>query len=39
MVPFHYKHPVTGEEVEENDLRAPGWGEDVETSKPALKLN
>ncbi|EPE30742.1 NTF2-like protein [Glarea lozoyensis ATCC 20868] len=39
VVPFHYKHPVTGEDVKENDLRAPGWGEDVESSKPALKLN
>lgn len=39
VVPFHYKHPVTGEQVESDDLRAPNWGEKVEESKPALVLN
>jgi hypothetical protein len=26
VVPFHYPHPVTGKQVKEDDLRAPGWG-------------
>jgi len=39
VVPFHYPHPVTGKMVDSNDLRAPGWGEDVETSAPALTLS
>lgn len=38
VIPFHYKHPVTGEYVKDDDLRAPGWGEDPSTSLPALKL-
>ncbi|KAL1649612.1 hypothetical protein SLS58_001669 [Diplodia intermedia] len=38
-VPFHYPHPVTGEEVEEDDLRAPAFGEDVATAEPALSLD
>jgi hypothetical protein len=37
VVPFHYKHPVTGNQVDQDDLRAPLWGEDVSTSKPALE--
>lgn len=38
VVPFHYPHPVTGEEVDTDDLRAPLWDEDVSTSQPALTL-
>ena len=38
IVPFHYPHPVTGKQVKEDDLRAPGWGEDVSTALPALTL-
>jgi len=39
VVPFHYAHPVTGEMVKDDDLRAPAWGKDVSTSLPALTLN
>ncbi|CAG8981821.1 hypothetical protein HYALB_00013986 [Hymenoscyphus albidus] len=39
VVPFHYTHPVTGKQIEDDDLRAPHWGEKVEDSKPALVLN
>jgi hypothetical protein len=39
VVPFHYVHPITGKQVSTDDLRAPGFGEDVSTSKPALTLN
>lgn len=39
VVPFHYPHPVTGKMVATDDLRAPGYGEDVSTSKPALALS
>ncbi|KAG9235929.1 SnoaL-like domain-containing protein [Amylocarpus encephaloides] len=38
VVPFHYPHPVTGEFVKEDDLRAPAWNTDVKLSEPALKL-
>ncbi|OCL10792.1 hypothetical protein AOQ84DRAFT_387269 [Glonium stellatum] len=38
VVPFHYPHPITGKEVDTDDLRAPLWGEDVSTSLPALTL-
>lgn len=38
VVPFHYNHPVTGEPVKEDDMRAPVYGTDVKLSKPALKL-
>lgn len=38
VIPFHYKHPVTGEYVKDDDLRAPNFGKDVSTSLPALKL-
>ncbi|GME23720.1 hypothetical protein GTA08_BOTSDO13696 [Neofusicoccum parvum] len=37
-IPFHYPHPVTGEHVDEDDLRAPKFGEDVSTAEPALSL-
>ena len=39
VVPFHYVHPITGKQVSTDDLRAPGFGEDVSASKPALTLN
>ena len=39
VVPFHYPHPVTGKMVATDDLRAPGYGEEVSTSKPALTLS
>jgi hypothetical protein len=35
VVPFHYVHPVTGEQVAEKDLRAPIWGKDPEEAKAA----
>ncbi|OJD31447.1 carotenoid oxygenase protein [Diplodia corticola] len=37
-IPFHYTHPVTGEQVDEDDLKAPAYGEDVKTAEPALSL-
>ncbi|KNG51157.1 SnoaL-like domain-like protein [Stemphylium lycopersici] len=39
VVPFHYKHPVTGEQVADDDLRAPHYGEDASTSTPPLVLS
>ncbi|KAK4141521.1 SnoaL-like domain-containing protein [Dichotomopilus funicola] len=39
VVPFHYPHPVTGKKTAEDDLRAPVYGADVETSDPALRLD
>lgn len=39
VVPFHYPHPITGNMVATDDLRAPCYGEDVSTSKPALTLS
>ncbi|EJT79458.1 hypothetical protein GGTG_04542 [Gaeumannomyces tritici R3-111a-1] len=38
VVPFHYRHPITGEAVKEEDLRAPVYGTDVKLAKPALNL-
>jgi hypothetical protein len=38
VIPFHYAHPVTGEKVKEDDLRAPRYGEDVSTALPPLSL-
>ncbi|KAK0935836.1 hypothetical protein LTR29_012617 [Friedmanniomyces endolithicus] len=35
VVPFHYTHPVTGEWVDEADLRAPLLGTDPLKAKPA----
>lgn len=39
VVPFHYPNPVTGKRVKPDDLRAPRYGEPVETSEPALVLD
>lgn len=38
VVPFHYPHPVTGRRVADDDLRAPGWGEDVAGADAPLTL-
>ena len=38
VIPFHYPHPVTGKQVEQDDLRAPHFGKDVNTADPALTL-
>ncbi len=38
VVPFHYAHPITGEQVLEDDLRAPVYGGDAASAKPALKI-
>jgi hypothetical protein len=39
VVPFHYPHPVTGELVDEEDLRAPVLGTDASLAKPARVIN
>ena len=33
VVPFHYAHPVTGEQADEMDLRAPPLGGDAADAK------
>ena len=38
VVPFHYPHPVTGKPTAPDDLRAPVYGTDVNTSDPPLTL-
>ncbi|KIV86135.1 hypothetical protein PV11_01769 [Exophiala sideris] len=38
VIPFHYPHPVTGKQVKDDDLRAPHYGQDVNTSEPPLTL-
>ncbi len=38
VVPFHYTHPVTGEQVRDEDLQAPLYGEPATHAPPALKL-
>ncbi|KAJ0116667.1 hypothetical protein J7T55_009817 [Diaporthe amygdali] len=38
VIPFHYPHPVTGKKINEDDLRAPNWGQDVNTSDKCLTL-
>jgi hypothetical protein len=38
-MPFHYTHPVTGEQVADDDLRAPHFGKDASTSTPPLVLS
>jgi hypothetical protein len=39
VVPFHYPHPVTGEQVADEDLQAPQFGADASTAKPPLTLS
>ncbi|KAL6241953.1 hypothetical protein RBB50_011198 [Rhinocladiella similis] len=38
VIPFHYPHPVTGKQVNDDDLRAPHYGQDVSSSEPPLTL-
>lgn len=38
VVPFHYPHPVTGEMVKDDDLRAPMYGQDPGSALPPLTL-
>lgn len=38
VIPFHYPHPVTGEEVEEGDMRAPRWLAEASTAPPARSI-
>ncbi|ETN46374.1 uncharacterized protein HMPREF1541_00558 [Cyphellophora europaea CBS 101466] len=38
VIPFHYPHPVTGKQVESDDLRAPHYGTDVNAAPPPLTL-
>ncbi len=38
VVPFHYTHPVTGQQVKDEDLQAPVFGTDPKDAAPALKL-
>ncbi|TLD17308.1 uncharacterized protein PgNI_00984 [Pyricularia grisea] len=39
VVPFHYDHPVTGESVKEENMRAPVYGSGPAEAKPGLKLD
>jgi len=39
VVPFHYPHPVTGKPTKPDDLRAPKYGENVESSELPLVLD
>jgi hypothetical protein len=39
VVPFHYPHPTTGKRINEDDLRAPQYGEEASTASPALTLS
>ena len=38
VVPFHYPHPNTGKRVEDDDLRAPRFGQDSSTADLPLSL-
>ncbi|KAL1898482.1 hypothetical protein Sste5346_003385 [Sporothrix stenoceras] len=38
VVPFHYTHPITGEQVDAVDMQAPLYGGDAKDALPALKL-
>ena len=38
VVPFHYNHPVTGEPIAEDALRAPVYNTDPMEAKPGLVL-
>ncbi|KAK7924545.1 hypothetical protein PG985_006599 [Apiospora marii] len=38
VVPFHYPHPVTGERANDDDLRAPQYGQEAGSSEPPLSL-
>ncbi|KAJ5634237.1 hypothetical protein N7528_002079 [Penicillium herquei] len=39
VVPFHYPHPVTGKKINNDDLRAPEWGQEVSTAQEPLTLS
>jgi hypothetical protein len=39
VIPFHYAHPVTGQQVADEDLQAPVFGTGAKAAKPALKLD
>ncbi|PMD29494.1 hypothetical protein L207DRAFT_549887 [Hyaloscypha variabilis F] len=39
VVPFHYPHPTTGKRINEDDLRAPHYGEEASTADAALTLS
>ncbi|KAJ5814949.1 hypothetical protein N7474_006726 [Penicillium riverlandense] len=38
VVPFHYQHPLTAREVEEEDMMAPPVGENTEACKRPLSI-
>jgi len=38
VIPFHYPHPVTGKKINEDDLRAPQFGEDASMADEPLTL-
>ncbi|KAL2682357.1 hypothetical protein Neosp_006807 [[Neocosmospora] mangrovei] len=38
VVPFHYQHPITGQQVKDEDMQAPAFGEPAKDALPALKL-
>ncbi|GLI76778.1 hypothetical protein PoHVEF18_005056 [Penicillium ochrochloron] len=38
VVPFHYNHPITDEEVAKEDMQAPKWLEDASTAPPARTI-
>ena len=38
VIPFHYTHPITGDQVRDEDMQAPLYGEPAEGAPPALKL-
>jgi hypothetical protein len=38
VIPFHYPHPVTGQQVKPEDMQAPLYGGKAETAPPALKM-
>ncbi|KAJ5374860.1 hypothetical protein N7517_006866 [Penicillium concentricum] len=38
VIPYHYKHPVTGKDVAEEDLKAPKWREDGSAAPPARTI-
>jgi len=38
VIPFHYNHPVTGQQVKDEDMQAPLYGEPATSALPALRL-
>ncbi|PGH23971.1 hypothetical protein AJ80_02033 [Polytolypa hystricis UAMH7299] len=39
VVPFRYRHPITGEEVDKMDLRAPKWKDNASDVLPARSID